>query len=134
MAGRAEMLRGRRDPTVHGGKSSMAGHLRRIDKGDRSLIALRFPAAQLHRPRSLCAQGWAGEDACRPARQAGRMYSWVASGSIWYRHFLRFIGVPPEELHWCIGAVDEPGHHQSRLYAAGRRARRAARGAHCPTC
>jgi 4,5-dihydroxyphthalate decarboxylase len=32
----------------------------------------------------------------------------VASGSIWYRHFLRFIGVAPEELHWTIGAVDEP--------------------------
>ena len=36
------------------------------------------------------------------------MYDWVASGSIWYRHFLRFIGVPPEDLQWCIGAVDEP--------------------------
>ncbi|MGA7261045.1 MAG: hypothetical protein WBX30_09155, partial [Stellaceae bacterium] len=23
------------------------------------------------------------------------MYDWVASGSIWYRHFLRFIEVPP---------------------------------------
>ena len=33
---------------------------------------------------------------------------WVASGSIWYRHFLRYIGVPPEELRWIIGAVDEP--------------------------
>jgi 4,5-dihydroxyphthalate decarboxylase len=32
----------------------------------------------------------------------------VASGSIWYRHFLRFIDVKPEELQWCIGAVDEP--------------------------
>src|SRR5271166_6865416 len=38
---RAEMLwRAASDPTVHGGESSMAGHLRRIDQGDRSLIAL----------------------------------------------------------------------------------------------
>ena len=38
---RAEMLRrAAADPTVHGGESSMAGHLRRIDKGDRSLVAL----------------------------------------------------------------------------------------------
>ena len=36
------------------------------------------------------------------------MYDWVASGSIWYRHFLRFIGVPPEQLQWWIGEVDEP--------------------------
>jgi len=33
---RADMLRrAANDPTVHGGQSSMAGHLRRIDKGDR---------------------------------------------------------------------------------------------------
>ena len=38
---RAEMLRrAASDPTVHGGESSMAGHLRRIDEGDRSLVAL----------------------------------------------------------------------------------------------
>jgi 4,5-dihydroxyphthalate decarboxylase len=38
---RAEMLRrASNDPTVHGGESSMAGHLRRIDKGDRSLVGL----------------------------------------------------------------------------------------------
>ena len=28
------------------------------------------------------------------------IYDWVASGSIWYRHFLHYIGVPPEELRW----------------------------------
>jgi 4,5-dihydroxyphthalate decarboxylase len=36
------------------------------------------------------------------------MYDWVASGSIWYRHFLRFIGVPPEGLEWWIGDIDAP--------------------------
>jgi len=32
----------------------------------------------------------------------------VASGSIWYRHFLRFIEVPPESLEWWIGDIDTP--------------------------
>jgi len=36
------------------------------------------------------------------------MYDWVASGSIWYRHFLSFIGVPPESLEWWIGDIDAP--------------------------
>ena len=34
-----------------------------------------------------------------PADLRGRrvgMYDWAASGSIWYRHFLRFIDVKPE--------------------------------------
>ena len=53
------------------------------------------------------------------------MYDWVASGSIWYRHFLRFIGVPPDELQWWIGDVDEPKHHQPRLHLAARREDRA---------
>ncbi|HEY3847208.1 MAG TPA: hypothetical protein VGL95_08855, partial [Acetobacteraceae bacterium] len=32
-----------------------------------------------------------------------------ASGSIWYRHFLRFVGVDPAQVQWWIGSVDEPG-------------------------
>jgi 4,5-dihydroxyphthalate decarboxylase len=36
------------------------------------------------------------------------MYDWVASGSIWYRHFLRFIDVPPDSLGWWIGDIDTP--------------------------
>src|ERR1700731_2481857 len=39
--GRAEMLRrALNDSAVHGGEASMAGHLRRIDKGDRSFVGL----------------------------------------------------------------------------------------------
>jgi 4,5-dihydroxyphthalate decarboxylase len=67
---RAEMLRrALSDPAVHGGEASMAGHLRRIDKGDRSFVGLAgFPIAQLHRARPLCAQGRPGRDAGRPHR------------------------------------------------------------------
>jgi 4,5-dihydroxyphthalate decarboxylase len=36
------------------------------------------------------------------------MYSYTASGSIWYRHFLRFVGVDPAAIEWWIGDVDTP--------------------------
>src|SRR5579863_1484486 len=107
---RAEMLRrAASDPTVHGGESSMAGHLRRIDAGDRSLVALPVFPLRNFTGRDL----YVRKDGSvkKPADLLGKrvgMYDWVASGSIWYRHFLRFIGVVPEELQWCIGPVDEP--------------------------
>ena len=105
---RAEMLRrALNDPAVQGGEASMAGHLRRIDKGDRSHIGLpvfplrNFTARDLYvrKDRSLKS----------PADLVGKrvgMYDWAASGSIWYRHFLQFLGVPPESLQWWIGDVD----------------------------
>jgi 4,5-dihydroxyphthalate decarboxylase len=45
----------------------------------------------------------------KPADLAGKrigMYSYSASGSIWYRHFLRFIGLDPAAIQWWIGDVD----------------------------
>jgi 4,5-dihydroxyphthalate decarboxylase len=107
---RAEMLRrAASDPNVHGGESSMAGHLRRIDKGDRSLVALPVFPLRNFTARDLYVRkdGPVKEPAELRGRRVG-MYDWVASGSIWYRHFLRFIEVPPEGMQWCIGAVDEP--------------------------
>lgn len=107
---RAEMLRrAASDPEVQGGELSVAGHLRRIDKGDRSLVAL--PAFPL---RNFTARDlYVRKDGAvhTPADLRGKrvgMYDWVASGSVWYRHFLRFIDVPPETLRWWIGPVDEP--------------------------
>ncbi len=107
---RAEMLRrAANDPTVHGGESSMAGHLRRIDQGDRSLVALPVFPLRNFTARDLYVRkgGPVTTPADLPGKRVG-MYDWVASGSIWYRHFLRFIGVPPEQLRWWIGDVDEP--------------------------
>lgn len=107
---RAEMLRrAASDPSVHGGESSMAGHLRRIDKGDRSLVALpAFPLRNFTgRDLYVRKDGPVTTATDLRGKRVG-MYDWVASGSIWYRHFLRFIGVPPEELQWWIGPVDEP--------------------------
>jgi 4,5-dihydroxyphthalate decarboxylase len=36
------------------------------------------------------------------------MYSYTASGSIWYRHFLRFLGLDPATIQWWIGDIDTP--------------------------
>jgi 4,5-dihydroxyphthalate decarboxylase len=107
---RAEMLRrAASDPDVHGGESSMAGHLRRIEKGDRSLIGLPVFPLRNFTARDLYVRkdGPVKSPADLRGKRVG-MYDWVASGSIWYRHFLRFIGVPPEGLQWWIGDVDEP--------------------------
>jgi 4,5-dihydroxyphthalate decarboxylase len=42
------------------------------------------------------------------------MYSWTASGSIWYRHFLSWAGVDADAVQWCIGDIDAPWGMQSR--------------------
>ena len=36
------------------------------------------------------------------------MYGWANSGSIWYRHFLGYLGVDIKQVKWCIGPVDAP--------------------------
>jgi len=112
---RAEMLRrALSDPTVHGGEASMAGHLRRIDKGDSSFVGLPVFPLRNFTARDLYVRK--GGPVATPSDLIGKrigMYDWVASGSIWYRHFLRFIDVPPESLEWWIGDVDarrDPTH------------------------
>jgi 4,5-dihydroxyphthalate decarboxylase len=105
---RAEMLRrAGGDPAVHGGESSMAGHLRRIEAGDRSLVALPVFPLRNFTGRDLYVRK--GGAVRTPADLRGKrvgVYDWVASGSIWYRHFLNFIGVLPADLHWTVGEVD----------------------------
>jgi 4,5-dihydroxyphthalate decarboxylase len=107
---RADMLRRvLEDPTVQGGEASMAGHLRRLDRGDRRYIGLPVFPLRNFTARDLYVRK--GGPVERPADLVGKrvgMYDWVASGSIWYRHFLRFIEVPPESLEWWIGDIDAP--------------------------
>ena len=107
---RAEMLRRAvQDPEVHGGEWSMAQYLYRIDQGDRRFVGLpvfplrNFTARDLYVRRDGPVR--------RPADLAGRrigMYSYTASGSLWYRHFLRFAGVDPATIEWWIGDIDTP--------------------------
>jgi 4,5-dihydroxyphthalate decarboxylase len=107
---RAEMLRrALNDSSVQGGEASMAGHLRRLDKGDRSFVGLPVFPLRNFTARDLYVRkgGPVRTPADLPGRRVG-MYDWVASGSIWYRHFLRFIGAAPESLEWWIGDIDTP--------------------------
>ncbi|MCC6717403.1 MAG: hypothetical protein IT555_05925 [Acetobacteraceae bacterium] len=105
---RAEMLRRAvQDPAVQGGEFSMAQYLYRIDRGDRGLVGLpafplrNFVARDLYiNPTGRIRQG----SDLNGARIG--MYAWGASGSIWYRHFLRFIGVDPAGVQWVIGNPD----------------------------
>jgi 4,5-dihydroxyphthalate decarboxylase len=106
--GRVEMLqRATGDAGVDGGETSMAGHLRRIAGGDRSFVALpvfplrNFTARDLY----IRKDGSIHEPADLIGKRVG-MYDWVASGTIWYRHFLNWIGVPPDKLEWWIGQVE----------------------------
>ena len=107
---RAEMLRRAvQDPEVQGGEWSMAQYLYRIDKGDRRYVGLpvfplrNFTARDLYVRRDGPVR--------QPEDLAGKrigMYSYTASGSIWYRHFLRFVGLDPAAIQWCIGDIDTP--------------------------
>jgi 4,5-dihydroxyphthalate decarboxylase len=108
---RAALLRrALNDPALQGGEASMAGHLRRIAQDDRSHVALPIFPLRNFTARDLYVRkdGPVKTAADLPGRRVG-MYDWVASGSIWYRHFLRFIGVEPDQVQWWIGSVDEPG-------------------------
>jgi 4,5-dihydroxyphthalate decarboxylase len=105
---RAALLsRAGNDPAVHGGESSMGGHLRRIDQGEGSLVALPVFPLRNFTGRDLYVRkdGPIKTAADLRGKRVG-MYDWVASGAIWYRHFLSFIGVPPETLQWWIGEID----------------------------
>src|SRR5206468_466640 len=86
---RAEMLRrALNDPSVQGGEASMAGHLRRIDSGDRSFVALPVFPLRNFTARDLYVRK--DGPVRTPADLLGKrigMYDWVASGSIWYRLF-----------------------------------------------
>ncbi len=86
----------------------MAQHVMRLDRGDRSLVAIpifplrNFTARDLYMRKgsSLKADGLGG-------RKIG-LYSWAASGAVWYRHFLRYLGHDPMKITWVVGGTDGP--------------------------
>ena len=107
---RAEMLRRAvQDPSVDGGEWSMAQYLYRVDKGDRQYVGLPVFPLRNFTARDLYVRR--GSSIRRPEDLAGKrigMYSYTASGSIWYRHFLRFLGLDPGAIQWWIGDIDTP--------------------------
>ena len=108
--GRAEMLRRAvQDPAVQGGEWSMAQYLYRIDKGDRRYVGLPvFPLRNFTARDLYVRRGGPIKSAADLAGKPIGMYSYTASGSIWYRHFLRFIGLDPAAIEWWIGDIDTP--------------------------
>ena len=72
----------------------MAGHLRRVRQGRSQPVALPVFPLRNFTARDLYVRkdGPVKTAADLRGKRVG-MYDWVASGSIWYRHFLRFIGV-----------------------------------------
>src|SRR5688500_7728069 len=105
---RAEILRcAVQDDAVHGGEWSMAQYLYRIENGDRRYVGLPvFPLRNFTARDLYVRRGGPIKSAADLAGKRIGMYSYTASGSIWYRHFLRFVGLDPAAIQWCIGDVD----------------------------
>jgi 4,5-dihydroxyphthalate decarboxylase len=107
---RNEMLRrATSDPSVSGGEASMLQHLLRVDKGDRSLVAIPvFPLRNFTARDIYVRKG----DSLTLRELEGRkvgVYSWAASGSVWYRHLLRHLDIDPAKMTWIVGGADAPG-------------------------
>ena len=107
---RQEMMRrALADPAVQGGEASMAGQLRRIEQDDRSHVALpvfvlrNFVARDVYVRKDGPIRSVADLAGKRIA-----MFNWVASGTIWYRHFLRSVGVDLDAVEWWVGDCDTP--------------------------
>lgn len=104
------LTRALNDPKVDGGEGSLAEHLRRVDSGDRSQVGLPVFVLRNFCVRDLYVRK--GGDIDSPGRLVGKrigMYRWAASGSVWYRHTLRWLGVPLDGIEWTIGPIDEAG-------------------------
>ena len=99
---RAESLRRAiHDPQVQGGEGSVCVHLLLIDRGDRSQVGLpifplrNFTARDLYVHKDGPIQSPADLARCRIG-----IYGCANSGAVWYRHFLRYLGINLETLSW----------------------------------
>jgi 4,5-dihydroxyphthalate decarboxylase len=106
---RNEMLRRTSDdPAVDGGETSMAQHVQRIDRGDRSLVAIPIFPLRNFTARDLYTRN--GEPLAVGSLNGRRIgiYNWAASGAVWYRHLLRYLGNDTRKIAWVVGGVDGP--------------------------
>jgi 4,5-dihydroxyphthalate decarboxylase len=96
------------DDTIDGGETSMAQHVMRLDSGDRSLVAIpvfplrNFTARDLYTRRGTKLTA-AGLGAARLG-----IYNWAASGAVWYRHLVRYLGHDSKKVMWTVGGTDAP--------------------------
>ncbi len=106
---RNEMLRrATDDASVDGGETSMAQHVQRLDRGDRSLVAIPIFPLRNFTVRDLYAQkGTSIAAQALGGRRIG-IYNWAASGAVWYRHLLRYLGNDTKKIEWVVGGVDGP--------------------------
>jgi 4,5-dihydroxyphthalate decarboxylase len=106
---RNEMLRrATDDPAVDGGESSMAQHVMRLDRGDTSLVAIPvFPLRNFTARDLYTRKGMALSSGTMAGRRIG-IYNWGASGAVWYRHFVRYLGHEVTKIKWVVGGVDGP--------------------------
>ena len=106
---RTEMLRrATDDATIDGGESSMAQHVMRLDRGDRSLVAVPiFPLRNFTVRDLYTRRGMALTGKTLGTRRIG-IYNWGASGAVWYRHLVRYFGHDVTKISWVVGGVDGP--------------------------
>lgn len=106
---RNEMLRRATDePGVDGGETSMAQHVQRLDRGDRSLVAIPiFPLRNFTARDLYTRRGKRIVPDSLASRRIG-IYNWAASGAVWYRHLLRYLGTDTKKVNWIVGGVDSP--------------------------
>jgi 4,5-dihydroxyphthalate decarboxylase len=96
------------DETVDGGEGSMLGHLLRVDRGDRSLVAIPvFPLRNFTARDIYVPKGSELEPGSLQGKRIG-IYNWAASGAVWYRHLLRYFKQDPAQMEWTVGGTDEP--------------------------
>jgi 4,5-dihydroxyphthalate decarboxylase len=106
---RSEMLRRATDDrAVDGGETSMAQQVQRLDRGDRSLVAIPiFPLRNFTARDLYTRKGMRIAPGSLSGRRIG-MYNWAASGAVWYRHLLRYWGNDTTKVQWIVGGVERP--------------------------
>ncbi len=106
---RSEMLRrALSDPAVDGGETSMLGHLLRVDRGDRSMVAVPvFPLRNFTAHDIYVQKGSSLTQSKLNGSRIG-IYNWAASGAVWYRQLIRYFGQDPAAIKWVVGGTDEP--------------------------
>lgn len=106
---RTEMLkRATSDPALDGGEASMAQHLMRLDRGDRSLVGIPVFPLRNFTVRDIYTRKGSPLTLAGLGGQKLGIYNWAASGAVWYRHLLRYLGHDPSQIRWVVGGADRP--------------------------